>query len=767
MPEQSPAPAPKVRHMTPVQYPGNDREFIIDQLFWGEDDSHWERVPGPGCTDLRRTGGYARSCTWRSAGAGSRLTWRGRIEADLVGCRALSIRAQAAAADRVTLRAEVDGAWVTVCHEQPGVDNYGEFAGPVDGRRLTGLEVVFDATVPGVETHSVMWVMLVKAGTPTPLPKPDPAWPGLLRPDAAGEPEPLLGLLFDRAALTDIRQFVRTPQICAQWQAAVRQAEACMAVVPEDTAHPIIPYATSHYGRPGTPEKAPFADAENLAFVGLVEERPDLLRQAARWALTWSRCERWVQFGCECLRGIPMSHGRFAQSSATITVARILDWCGSVLTPAGQAELARAIHDLGLVDIDGIMHPGSYVWGMNQGIVFEAGRFTGALAVRRWYPEEFARRLADARKMRDVCLNASFLEDGSGTEGPAYWNYTMLLAVPLIQALARASGQALVAETPPVIAESAAWAWHNLRTDSAVPRFITHADGGYERAIAPTVAAFLAGPLARREWETVARAQLAERAEPLFLALMQPLLARQPAPTVKPPPLKLFPAAGQVDIRPLPGTDGMRIYFFSGTRQGHCHDDKNSFLLEAYGTALLLDRATTVYTHPAITVCKSTEAHNTVCPDGQSQNVPDRQGGAILRRAEERDGVVHLESDATGCWPGLATRVLRRLTHRRPGLLLVEDDAEWVKPVQTWQCWQAPAPWTETSVGWLLTVDGVQLLLTLREAVGATVDAAPYSIDGLLRPVHRLVIRSPRAATARLVTLIRVRPSANAPWPEA
>ena len=41
------------------------------------------------------------------------------------------------------------------------------------------------------------------------------------------------------------------------------------------------------------------------------------------------------------------------------------------------------------------------------------------------------------------------------------------------------------------------------------------------------------------------------------------------------------------------------LMFLSGPLTGHCHDDKNSFILEAYGATLLPDRATPTYTHPA------------------------------------------------------------------------------------------------------------------------------------------------------------------------
>jgi hypothetical protein len=47
---------------------------------------------------------------------------------------------------------------------------------------------------------------------------------------------------------------------------------------------------------------------------------------------------------------------------------------------------------------------------------------------------------------------------------------------------------------------------------------------------------------------------------------------------------------------------------------------------------------------------------------------------------------------------------------------------------------------------------------------GATVSAAPYSVDDRLRPVQRLTVEMPPARTARIITLLQARPNANTEW---
>lgn len=758
------------RQMIPVPYPDNDREMIIDHLFQVggavNEIEHWRLVPGPGCSEQRWRVGYAPLAVWTSAGAGSELILRGELEADLTGFAFLKVRALAARQAHVSVYAEIDGRVVEVVPGLPGVDDYGEFTGAVQGRHLSAVEVHFIAPAAGPVCSSVMWVMLVKPGQPTPIVQPDPAWSGFLSPEVPVDPQPRVSLFFDSEGLQRLRQQLHSPCLAAQWSEKVREAEGYLGDVPEATANPVIPYDAGQYGRPNvtaSPFASPFPRARALAYVGLIEKRPDLLRMAARWALTWTRCERWVQYGIEALPGVPLSHGRFAQSYAAAAVAMILDWAGDLLTDAGRQLLAQTLHDKGIVDIDGIMQPGSYVRTMNQGVVFEHGRFLAAYAVRDFYPDELARRIEDARQMIHSVFSTAIKPDGVSEEGPAYLNYTLYFVPELLHVLARASGRSVLAETPSSIAASARWAYANLRTDSAEPRLLSHADGNVEaRFLPPPISAFFAGPLSVREWQSIVRAAYPASTDPLYLehiTLVPAQLEAIPAPR-----LTVFRDAGQVDVRQSDPHAGLRLFFLSGARGGHAHDDKNSFILEAFGQTLLIDRGTPCYTHPDLPFSKLSEAHNTVAPDGLSQNAVPGQPAADLLRVEAQGAVVIIESDAANAWPGLGRKVLRRLIHLRPATLVVEDWIEWERPATTRQYWQSYHPWRAEGGTWVTAAEGVELRVQVLLGAGATISAAPYSVDDLLRPVQRLTVEMPPAGTARIITLLQARPNSTTAW---
>lgn len=758
------------RRMDPVPYPDNDREMIVDHLFQVNcavsEIEHWRLLSGQGCSEPRWKVGYAPLAVWTSAGAGSELILRCEVEAELTGFAYLKVRALAARQARVSVHAEIDGRMVEVAPPTPGVDDYGEFTGAIHGRHLSAVEVHFVAPAAGPICSSVMWVMLVKPGQPTPQVRPDPTWPGLLALEVSADPQPRVSLFFDSKELQRLRWQLQSPRLTVPWAEKVREAEGYLADVPEDSANPVIPYDAGQYGRPNVPESpfaSPFPRVRALAYVGLMERRPDMLRMAARWALTWTRCKRWVHYGIEALPGVPLSHGRFVQSYAAATVSMVLDWAGDALTDAGRKLLVQALYDKGIRDIDGIMQPGSYVRTMNQGVVFEHGRFLAAYAVRDYYPGEFARRIAEAREMIHSVFSTAIKPDGVSEEGPAYLGYTLSFVPELTHVLARASGRSVLAETPPSIAASAHWAYTNLRTDFAEPRLLSYADGNVEaRRLPPPISAFFAGALGVVEWQHTVRAAYPASTDPLYLQHME--LVPEVVETIPTARLTVFRDAEQVDVRQSDPHAGMRIYFLSGPRGGHSHDDKNSFILEAFGRTLLIDRGTPCYTHPDLPFSKLSEAHNTVTPDGLSQNAAPGQPAARLVRVEEQGPFVIIESDAANAWPGLGRKVLRRLIHLRPATLVVEDLIEWERPATTRQYWQSHEQWHAEDGAWMTTVDGVELRAQVLLGEGATVSTAPFSVDDILRPVQRLTVEMPPAGTARIITLLQARPNATTAW---
>ena len=766
---ESAAPA---RSIVPMPYPDNDRELIVDVLVGtlrGATD-HWTCLPGPGCEAVKPANGYTPLVMWQAREPGGVMTLRGRSEASVEHVALLRVRVMAGRDQTVQLRAEVDGRWIDVGEPTVGVDDYTEVDGPIRGRRLSAVEVVCTATSAGAMTNGVMWVMTVLAGQRTPWPIPSADWPGMLR-DRIDVFEPTIGLDGEVAGFEKWRQHVQSPALAAIWQRQVALAEAEFDAQPETYANPITPYSKERFGRPDAPDRAPFPKAMVLATVGLVQRRPDMLRLAARWALTWAQCKRWVQYGLEAVEGIGYNHGRFGQSIAARCMSVLFDHCGCALTDEGKATVAHAIRHLGVLDIDPIMRPGSYVWNMNQGIAFDIGRLLGAIATDRWYPGELDRRLDDSQAMLASVLSKAFRADGGAEEGTSYWSYTLGYVPWITTLLARFRGGRPGDYLPANVAASAIWALTNLRTDSDTPLMLTHGDSHYDRALSPTLAAFFAGPLGIEAYTPIARQAYPASIDRVYLehAAQAGCVDGGDAPTeaVVLPTLTVFREIEQVDVRQREPRSGMRIYFLSGDRAGHGHDDRNTFMLEAFGQPMLIDRATPSYTHPATAVCKLTDAHNGIAPDGHTQMADVHEPSATLTQVrEEPAGRVVIESDASAAWRDWSVRVVRRLTHLRPDVLVVEDVARWSRPTVTNQYWQSLAPWRQVAAdAWEMAWQGVELQMRITGDVPMTMNAERYSVDGNLRPVRRLTVATERGDAARLVTVMQVRQSAAQAWP--
>ena len=224
---------------------------------------------------------------------------------------------------------------------------------------------------------------------------------------------------------------------------------------------------------------------------------------------------------------------------------------------------------------------------------------------------------------------------GSHSERDRYWQYTLAQVPPLAFMLAKASGQSVRDVVPPEVAASAHWAWINRRTDTDAFLMLTYSDSGYDRGLGADLLLFFGGPLGVPEYVALARPYADTCVEPLFLQCARGLPdGNVAAPGTR--TLTVFADSGHVDIRQVEVRDGMRVYFLSGEWGGKSHGDRNSFMLEAYGRTLLLDRATSHYTHPLHHAMVGAEAHNTVVADDLNQAEKHHGPGATLLRGGTR-----------------------------------------------------------------------------------------------------------------------------------
>ena len=113
---------------------------------------------------------------------------------------------------------------------------------------------------------------------------------------------------------------------------------------------------------------------------------------------------------------------------------------------------------------------------------------------------------------------------------------------------------------------------------------------------------------------------------------------------------------------------------------GHSHADKGSFILEADGKALLIDRGVCDYNNPYVRNIQLSEAHNVVAAvkDGRilSQCTFDEKIDVRVIQDEYTDGVYLYGADVTQSWTGYFKKNVRRIISPNPYLYLIYDDIQ-------------------------------------------------------------------------------------------
>ncbi|MBN1417314.1 MAG: DUF4962 domain-containing protein [Planctomycetes bacterium] len=169
-----------------------------------------------------------------------------------------------------------------------------------------------------------------------------------------------------------------------------------------------------------------------------------------------------------------------------------------------------------------------------------------------------------------------------------------------------------------------------------------------------------------------------------FFHALLPAVA--PVPPTDLPPSKFFRGIGVAALGTslLSAKDDVRLLVKSSPfgRQSHGHDAQNSFLLNAYGEAVL---ANCVFRDwhgsPFHTKwCWSTRAQNAVLVDGEGQTPHGAAATGRIAAWKLGKDVDRIVCDAAPAYGGRLTRALRHIAFFKPETIVILDDLEAPKP---------------------------------------------------------------------------------------
>jgi hypothetical protein len=504
-----------------------------------------------------------------------------------------------------------------------------------------------------------------------------PEWAGYLKP--ADQPlsfEPAFGLLVDAAELDQMRAEFETHQAGAGESPLLAAARAARELAPERMIRDYVNFwGDTRYCRARDEGHLLLQHGPSAAVAGLLLRDPDLLRLAARYALSIAFCDTWDDGFICAFPGGTFDHRCFVQSRCAYETALILDLAGECFTDLGRDYLLRRIGEHAIGNINQITWAYEYIFHNNQLAWFTPGRILGYLALERFWP-----RLRPYVELARADLAESFeytiLPDGGYVEGPSYFECVASYGCSGLYHYARARGLDYAAVVPPAVLRSADFAAAMASTDDEsdlVPICDGHAH------ISVETAAQMAALMPASAWVNIYHKVLARLG-----GFPDSVIAWQMARAIPPagPDLPAFvylPVMGAMSSQRRLGGAWVKLFLMGNqSGAGHTHEDKGSFILEFGGETYACDPGTCDYSHGDSIQLQQCERHNMLVPTGLAERPhPECPLFHDVHPRGSGDGAAfQAEIDLRPGWEPYYRRWTRRWESPAPDSLLIRDEYE-------------------------------------------------------------------------------------------
>ena len=590
---------------------------------------------------------------------------------------------------------KLDGAWHSRVGTLQGILNFDEIEAPLHRAHqldAVRLRMVCTQAVDVVLTGVFSWLILQRAGadpleirragaTFGPMPAPRKVVGDL-------ETEGLeVGLFIQHDELASLREKAQHGMGAELWKQLQASADAHLIYDPEPHIGAFLPIRRGESLTRRFVEAAPSWETmmPELALAYLVSADEKYALQLKRMVLAACRCAHWgTAFIDRFPVGIWGYRAPFWPSHMATVVAYAADAISNMWSEEERAFIDQALIEKGLFWAREYVERAEYCRWMNQGVIFATGGILAGLVVEKRHPEirpELDRLIAYLFEVLDNYLDA----DGATGEGPAYWNYTLSMAVRALIPIARRAGKTLAELLPAKFAASVEYPL-NLRSAAGDGTMLINiGDAGYSNCILSPLLLFFASHFQRPDVMQVWLDQYGHAGA--YPDDAWSFLFFDPA--IKPEPLQLpltkhFRGSDRVFWRS--GWDrGATLCMFESGNWGpdHYHMDKHQILIDAFGERMLVDRGMCDYSNPLSAHLFNTSSHNTLTLDGKNQ-VDVRHGPAAkLEALEETHQYRYIRSEASAAYPDL-DMFRRELIFVRSRYFMLADTLAGVRGHATW-----------------------------------------------------------------------------------
>lgn len=657
--------------------PINTAEAVLE-VFWDpktSDFPQWKVDPDTNqnlqifqnwaAVDFRWTG---------NSGDGAALRLSRNIHADCSGYDVLILGMTAPANSTIRLIAETAGGLRTA--DLPAAGENGEYELPLNGaQRIENLTIEITPRDNSAAAGWFNWIILQNSKQlPIHLDQWkhfDPQWEKLIQPpDFQPAYQPVYGIFInqdDVKTLRDLHGEYNNKQEKSPFDSIAENARSY---------HPEV--AIKQYGKGNArlrDEQAPDFSGLGVkaALAGLVLRDAQLLRVAARYALSLAVCQNWDEgFTVH----YPLSSWElrdFKRSYTCEDLGRILDLAGEMFTEAGRDLILRRLAEEGVGPINYGTWRHEYIFDCNQLAFFNTGRMAAYLVLERAFPR--VKPYTDIAYRESIeNIERAILPDGGYGEGPGYFGSVVRRNSLVIQQYARARGHDGAAAIPEIIQKTGDYAAAVASTTENDHLAICDCDAD---GLGIDTLLVLASIMPDSYWVTLCRKKLnrATLRDPLEI-LASRHIPQQGAPL---PEFVQLPETGYIASHRKLGEEWVKLFILGNKKNAsHCHEDKGSFILEFAGDAYADDIGIGSYGDPLHQLYKQCQRHNMLAPYGGSeiarpQNplpydvIPHGQGDAQTFSAQ---------IDAAPGWNGQYKKWIRRWDSPSPDQLIIEDDYE-------------------------------------------------------------------------------------------
>lgn len=698
------------------------------------------------------------------------------LKLDIDAYDRLIVRASLPSSAHLTVQARCDRSSRAVIAGARGIDDYCEYEGPLVGGVLDDMqiEITVDGDLPGMAL--LQWLGVAdEPRRRAMLERPSPfvgGWDDLvIGPDEPPAMQPQLELFFGTDELAALRARVQTPHYAAAMDGLREKARTWLGSEPALGVMTEYNLGSSIYGRDRDEPTIDMVAARLCAFVGLIDEDEKLMRTAVDHALAAVHCRDWIDGPIMTMPGATFEHRAFVAYRVASNTIYALDWCGGLLNEAGRQAIALALATKGLPACWMALERHDYMRGNNQGVYMAYGALLIEAALARLWPPHGGEHIDVAKAAIDETIGRYVADDGGAYEGAGYVSSTIGHALTAYQVYARHRGVPLADVVPERVLRTEHYFETTTSTVAPAGASVCVGDGGRPGAVvypsflgslsALSGSDFMRGLLAGALPSAPERESTGVPGTVFAIVYGPDDLPAEPA--VRPATFAVLPDTGQLcSCRETPQGPVRLQLVGAPAKAGHTHEDKGSFLIEAFGEEIAIDRGQISYNDPRHDTLKHAQFHNLLVPD-TGEGLPARQvcpcPVATIPCGQGDETTVSCEIGGDeDLYPDLVESWHRAIDSGDPSEFEITDTMQLKKRGTVTFHLHSRHPWRREGSGW--ETRGYQAMLRVSpEWEPAEERGEEDFIDGYRMPAYHLTLRASAARTHELRTRLSVNPA--------